>query len=86
MILVIWRDFFKMPVAVESSENGVAKNGGPESNVNSVQKPSKPSKHKVSPRFLTGFKKFSEIRNFENLTGSLDLFQKWKFRKKAPKF
>ena len=42
-----------MPVAVESSENGVAKNGGPESNVNSVQKPPKPSKHKVRPRFLT---------------------------------
>ena len=39
-----------MPVAIE--ENGVAKNGGPENSVNSVQKPAKPSKHKVRLEFF----------------------------------
>ena len=39
-----------MPVAIE--ENGVAKNGGPENSVNSVQKPAKPSKHKVRHDFF----------------------------------
>ena len=41
-----------MPVAIEENGNVAAKNGGPENSVNSVQKPSKPSKHRVRHGFL----------------------------------
>jgi len=44
-----------MPVAIEENGGQMAKNGGPENSVNSVQKPSKPSKHRVRHDFLLIF-------------------------------
>ena len=72
-----------MPVAIEENGGQMAKNGGPENSVNSVQKPSKPSKHRVRHDFLLIFGvltwifekslKLGKIREIENSEKSAKL-------------
>ena len=72
----------KMPVAIEENGGQMAKNGGPENSVNSVQKPSKPSKHRVRHDFLLIFGVLTWIFEKSEKLGKIrEIRKNWKFWK-----